>query len=153
MFNKKNILIAFTLVASITLLGFGINNVYSLQKGSAEEEYRQYVITFIDEFQKIEDAYPIIFAFDKDNPETNRKPIDLRLNHLNSFNFTGEIPAKYADIHKRLLKTIDIYIQNYESLYQAIINLDSPLLGTSVGQLYESDFAFQEIEDALRAED
>jgi len=153
MFNKKSILIAFTLVATITLLGFGFRNSYSLQHDPTEDLYKQYVLTFIDTFQKIEDDYPIEFAFDKSNPEKNRKPIDLRLVQLNSYNYTGEVPEKYADIHKRFLETINLYKQNYESLYEGISTENSQLVGQSVGNLFGYDQVFKEIEDALRAED
>jgi hypothetical protein len=153
MFNKKSILVALTLVATITLLGFGFRNVYSQQNGTEEEEYKQYVLTFIDEFQAVQEKDPIIFTFDKDNPEKTRRPIDLRLAKLDEFNYTNEIPAKYADIHKQLLEAINSYKQNYHSLYEGITSGDAQLVGTSVGNLYGYDFVFQEIENSLRGED
>jgi hypothetical protein len=149
MFNKKSILTVLTLVATITLLSFGFKNVYSLQNCTGEEEYEQYVLKFIDEFQNVEETYPIIFAFSKDNPEESRKPIDLRLNKLNEFNYTNEIPTKYTDINKKLIDTINLYKQNYESLYKGISSENSQLIGESVGNLYGYDFIFQEIEDTL----
>jgi hypothetical protein len=153
MFNKKSILTALTLVATITLLGFGFRNSYSLQHDPTEDQYKQYVLIFIDKFQQIEDDFPIEFAFDKSNPEKNKKPIDLRLAQLSSYNYTGEVPEKYADVNKQLLETIELYKQNYNTLYEGISTSNSQLVGSSVGNLFGYDQIFKEIEDKLKIED
>lgn len=152
MFNKKSILIVFTLLATITILGFNFKNSYSLNNNQ-DEEYKKYVISWIDEFQSVQEKSPIIFTFDKDFTDKTRRPIQLRIDKLNEFNYSNKVPEKYGDTNKKLLETIDSYKQNYEKLYEAISTQNGQLVGESVGNLYESDIILQQIEDNLKKKD
>jgi len=137
------------MLLSIFILSFNSKTVYSVDNTS-EEEYKQYVLTWIDNFVKVQNDNPVIFSVETKYMDSNRDAIQMRTRTLNSFQYPEEkVPEKYKEINEELLQTINIYKEAYENLYLSITTGDSREVGRNVGILYQSDITLEKIRSTL----
>lgn len=147
--KKRYMFITLTLILSVVLLSFNFKSVDSIDN-SSEQEYKQYVLTWIDQFVRIQEENPLIFNIDTKYLDNNREAIQKRIRTLNNFNYPLEkVPDQYKDLHNELLQTIDVYKVVYENLYLAITSGDSKAVGENVGILYNSDIVLNRIKNTL----
>jgi hypothetical protein len=149
-FNKKKyMLIILTFIMSITILSINFKNVHSMQNEN-EQEYEQYVLSWIDGFIKVQNEYPLIFSIETKYLDTNREAIQARIRLINNFQYPEDrVPEKYKDINTEFLATLVVYKEAYENLYIAITTGDSRAVGENVGKLYESDIILERIRNTL----
>jgi hypothetical protein len=147
--KSKSILIILVFIMSISILGYNLKSVYSIENGN-EQEYEQYVLTWIDEFVKIQEENPLIFSIETKYLDENREAIQLRNRVINNFQYEEtRVPEKYKDVHKELLQILTVYKDAYDNLYIGITTGDSRLVGENVGKLYESDIVLDRIRNTL----
>jgi hypothetical protein len=147
--KSKSILIILVFIMSISILGYNLKSVYSIENGN-EQEYEQYVLTWIDEFVKIQEENPLIFSIETKYLDENREAIQLRNRVINNFQYEEtRVPEKYKDVHKELLQVLTVYKDAYDNLYIGITTGDSRLVGENVGKLYESDIVLDRIRNTL----
>lgn len=149
MILKKSKSILIILVFIISILGFNLKSVHSIDNGN-EQEYEQYVLTWIDEFVKIQEENPLIFSIETKYLDANREAIQLRNRVINNFQYEeNRVPEKYKDVHQELLQVLTVYKDAYDNLYIAITTGDSRLVGENVGKLYQSDIVLNRIKNTL----
>jgi hypothetical protein len=147
--KSKTTLIILVFIISIATLSFNFKSVHSIDNGN-EQEYKQYVLTWIDEFSKIQEENPLIFSIETKYLDNNRSAIQLRIRVINNFQYPEDrVPEKYKALHTELLQTLAIYKEAYENLYLAITTGDSRTVGENVGKLYESDIVLERIRNVL----
>lgn len=147
--KSKSTLIILVFIMSIATLSFNFKSVHSIDNGN-EQEYKQYVLTWIDEFVKIQEENPLIFSIETKYLDSNREAIQIRNRVLNNFQYEeAKVPEKYKETHQELLKVLTVYKDAYENLYLAITTGDSRTVGENVGKLYESDIVLERIRNVL----
>jgi rubrerythrin len=147
--EKRHALGLQNMLISIDRPVFNFKSVHSIDNRN-EEEYKQYVISWIDEFARVQNENPLIFSIETKYLDNNRQAIQARDKTINGFQYPEDkVPEKYKDMHKELLQTISAYKDAYDTLYLAITTGDSRTVGENVGRLFQLDIVLNRIKNTL----
>ena len=147
--KSKSTLIALIFIISVTIMSFNNKSVDSMANVN-EQEYKQYVLTWIDEFVEVQNVNPLIFSIETKYLDNNREAIQARIRVINNFKYAEDrVPEAYKELHKEFLQVLTVYREAYENLYLAITTGDSRAVGENVGRLYEADIILERIRSTL----
>lgn len=146
-FKNKYIYFVLATLIIIFTITFNYKNIYSVDSPE-EQEYKQYVVQFINDLNKLRNQYPVVFKPDIKYLSDNTIAIQKRSEYLKTFNFPDDkVPEKYRDVHKKLKETLEIYNEAFSDILLATASGDTKSVSKNLEKLRNADKAMIEIEN------
>ena len=141
-----------TLIITITI-SFNYKNIYSVDS-EEEQQYKEYVVQFIADFNKLRNQYPVVFKPDIKYLSDNTIAIQKRSEYLKTFNFSDDkVPEKYREVHNKLKETLEIYNEAFTNILLATASGDTKSISENLDKLRSADKEMIEIENIFLREE
>ena len=151
--KSKYIYFFLAILIIIVTITFNFRNIYSVDNPE-EQEYKQYVVKFITDLNKLRDQYPVVFKADIKYLSDNKIAIQKRSEFLKTFDFSDDkVPEKYREVHNKLKETLAIYNTAFTDILLATASGDTKSVSENLDKLRSADKAMIEIQNIFLTEE
>jgi len=151
--KNKYIYFALSILVILITIAFNYKNIYSVDSPE-EQEYKQYIVKYIDDLNRLRDDYPVVFKADIKYLSDNTLAIQKRLEYLKTFNYADDkVPEKYKEVHNKLKETLEVYNNAFIDILLATASGDSKLISENLDKLRSADKTIIEIKNTLTTQE